>query len=153
MQIRRAELSNLDHLAYLFDGYRQFYKQESDVAAAKAFIEARLTQKDSTIFIAFENEMPVGFAQLYPSFSSVSMCKILILNDLFVSPALRNLGAASLLMEYCESFAKKTGAIRLALATEKTNQAGQNLYKKMGWDLDESFLYFNKSIEIGSPDQ
>ena len=38
MHIKRATISDLDDVAPLFDGYRQFYGQRSDVAAARAFL-------------------------------------------------------------------------------------------------------------------
>ncbi|MDP9281971.1 MAG: GNAT family N-acetyltransferase, partial [Chloroflexota bacterium] len=42
MPIRRATTTDLDAAAPLFDAYRQFYGQRSDVAAARAFLEERL---------------------------------------------------------------------------------------------------------------
>jgi len=42
MHIKRATMSDLDDVAPLFDGYRQFYGQRSDLAAARAFLGERL---------------------------------------------------------------------------------------------------------------
>ena len=44
--------------------------------------------------MAFDGDNPIGFVQLYPSFSSVSMMRSWVLNDLFVKgnpPAKRDL--------------------------------------------------------------
>lgn len=68
--VRQAVLSDLAALAVLFDGYRQFYGRPSDVDAAKEFLAARFNHGESVLFIAFEDGVPVGFTQLYPSFSS-----------------------------------------------------------------------------------
>ena len=71
--IHQAVLADLDALASLFDDYRQFYGQPSDLAAARAFLQARFEHGESTIFCAKTDGQAVGFTQLYPSFSSVSM--------------------------------------------------------------------------------
>ena len=63
----------------------------------------------------------VGFTQLYPSFSSVSMKKIWILNDLFVEETSRRKGSANLLMNTVENYARETGAVRMVLATAVRN--------------------------------
>ena len=65
--------------------YRVFYEQKSDIHAARVFLEERLRKEESIIFIAKAGLDSVGFVQLYPAFSSVSMRKSWILNDLFVS--------------------------------------------------------------------
>ncbi len=89
-----AGLVHLDVLTGLFDAYRQFYGQEPDLLGARRFLEARLRGGDSVVLLAFDaTGAGVGFVQLYPSFSSVAMKPIWILNDLFVAPeARRNAG-------------------------------------------------------------
>ena len=54
--IRKASINELEPLAVLFDTYRQFYEQAPDIALAKAFIAARLNNKDSVIFVAENSE-------------------------------------------------------------------------------------------------
>ena len=77
MLVKRAAVADVDAVAPLFDGYRQFYGQRSDLAAARAFLEERLRRDESVIFLAVADEGPgsdaLGFTQLYPSFSSVSV--------------------------------------------------------------------------------
>ena len=84
IKIRLATIKDLDSIVPLFNAYRQFYKQKSDLKLAKKFISERLKNKESIIFLAFLNKQPVGFVQLYPSFSSLAAQRTLILNDLFV---------------------------------------------------------------------
>ena len=124
-RVRQATLLDLEQLAPLFDRYRQFYGRASDVAAAREFLLARFTSKESTLLIAHEDERPVGFTQLYPSFSSVSLARIFILNDLFVSEQARRNGVASALMSAAVKFASTLGAVRLSLSTATTNDAAQ----------------------------
>jgi GNAT superfamily N-acetyltransferase len=132
----RAGLEHLDVLVGLFDAYRQFYRQEPDVPGARRFLEARLRGGDSVVFLAVPEDAPgtgIGFVQLYPSFSSVSMKPIWILNDLFVTPPARRAGVARSLLEAACELARSTGAARLRLSTAKDNGAAKALYAVSGW--------------------
>jgi hypothetical protein len=73
--IRRAKPSDIYAVIRLFDGYRQFYGKNSELDAVREFLTARFTRDESIIFIAYNGGTPVGFTQLYPSFSSVSLAK------------------------------------------------------------------------------
>ena len=86
LKIVQAGLQHLDELAVLFDAYRQFYRQAPDISGAKTFLRERLVQGDSVVFVAFLDGKTAGFTQLYPSFSSVLVARVWILNDLFVAP-------------------------------------------------------------------
>lgn len=142
MQIYQATLEQLDDVALLFDQYRIFYRQTSDLNAARKFIEKRLQQQDAVIFLAKENEQPVGYTQLFPSWSSVSMQRLWILNDLFVIPTSRNRGIAKALMFKAQDYAIMTKAARMLLATEVTNIIGQNLYESMGYRQFDDFYHY-----------
>lgn len=138
-------LANTDHLAdvaMLFDHYRVFYHQLSNVQAAEKFIADRFRHQDSVIFLAIDEDSGVGFTQLYPSFSSVSMGRVWIVNDLFVLPSHRQQGIATQLMQTAADYGRETGAIRLVLATEKINTAAQALYESLGYQLDQTFHHF-----------
>ena len=53
IRIVRAERKDLDDLVPLFDGYRQFYGQRSDLAAARAFLNDRIERDESVIYLAY----------------------------------------------------------------------------------------------------
>ncbi len=141
--VRQAVLSDLEALAPLFDSYRQFYGRDSDIRAAKDFLSARFNHGESVLFIAFEDNASIGFAQLYPSFSSVSLARTFILNDLFVHEQARRKGVASKLMSAATDFAKSLGAVRISLSTATTNEAAQALYQTSGWKRDEQFFVYH----------
>lgn len=98
LQVRQATNDDVDLIAPLFDDYRQFYKQRSDLEGTRAFIRARLQRWESVILLAMSTDAThapaLGFVQLYPSFSSVSMRRLWILNDLFVAERARRRGVA-----------------------------------------------------------
>lgn len=84
LQLIRVMSERAGLIAPLFDAYRQFYGQTPDLEGARQFLFERLQGGESVIFAVMEGENALGFTQLYPSFSSVSMKPIWILNDLFV---------------------------------------------------------------------
>ena len=113
----RAEARDLPVLVPLFDAYRQFYGQPSDLPRAHAFLAERFVRDESTVFLAEDGGKAVGFVQLYPSFSSTRTAPILILNDLYVAPDARRTGAARALVAAAEAFARAAGAAGLILST------------------------------------
>ncbi|QDV50661.1 GNAT family N-acetyltransferase [Gimesia fumaroli] len=144
--VRQATLADRDILAPLFDSYRQFYGRSSDLGAAREFLSARFNHGESVLFLAFDAETPVGFAQLYPSFSSVSLARTFILNDLFVSPDGRRKGVGTQLLTAAIEYARSLKAIRLSLATEITNETAQALYQSTGWKRDEQFYAYHFTL-------
>ncbi|WP_028946474.1 GNAT family N-acetyltransferase [Synechocystis sp. PCC 6714] len=146
MEVFQARLEHLEEVSQLFDQYRVFYNALSDLKTAKKFLEERLQKGDSIIFIAINEERIVGFTQLYPSFSSVSMKRVWILNDLFVEEVYRGNGIAKLLMSTAENFARETGAIRIILETQISNVAAQALYELRGYTKDEVFYHYSLNL-------
>lgn len=141
MTIVQAQLKHLNDLAPLFDGYRVFYKQDSDIESAKAFLKERITQSDSIIYIAYLDEKAVGFTQLYPLFSSVSMETMYLLNDLFVDQTIRSRGIGQVLIQTAKDFCIKNNYKGLAIQTEFDNRA-QELYQRVGFVKDTDLHFF-----------
>ena len=144
--VRQAVLADLEALAPLFDGYRQFYGRASDMSAAREFLLARFNHGESALFIAHEGNTPIGFAQLYPSFSSVSLARTFVLNDLFVHEHARRKGVGSRLMSAAVEFASALGAVRVSLSTATSNESAQALYQSAGWKRDEQFLVYHLAL-------
>ena len=146
MKVRKAELTDLAALSVLFDGYRQFYDQASNVTACLKFMQQRLQQQDSVIFVVEDKEQLLGFTQLYPFFSSVRMKRIYILNDLFVSAEGRRRGVGEALMQQAEKFGREDGAAYLVLQTGRKNHQAQALYEKLRWVQDSYTHYYELEL-------
>ena len=147
-RIVQAGLHHLEVLTLLFDAYRVFYKQESDPESAERFLHARLSGLEAIVFLAFDGDAPAGFTLLYPTFSSVSLARIWILNDLFVQPELRGQGVGEALLNRAADFAEAAGARRLDLATAVDNETAQRLYERLGWRRRSEFYTY--VLAIGS---
>jgi len=143
--VREAGVADLDQLVPLFDRYREFQGRASDLSAAHDFLRARLERGESIVFIAHDRAAPVGFAQLYPSFSSVALARVFVLNDLFVDAPGRRKGVASRLLAAIEAYAWSRHAARVTLNVATTNAAGQALYDSRGWQRDEQFFMYHRT--------
>ncbi|TDR20639.1 GNAT family N-acetyltransferase [Marinicella litoralis] len=142
MNVRKAQSKDLSQLSELFDGYRQFYHQPGDLVAARKFISDRLAKNESVIFVVEAKAQLLGFTQLFPSFSSVSMQRLWVLNDLFVAGHARKQGVAGMLMAAAKKFAVETNSKGLILETDLDNLAAQNLYNKLGYQLQTSTQHY-----------
>jgi GNAT superfamily N-acetyltransferase len=144
MTIIEAQIEQLPDLIPLFDGYRIFYRQPSNFDKAKTFLKERLTNKESIIYLAYIEEYPAGFTQLYPIFSSVTMEPMYILNDLFVDSSYRNEGGGKALIDKAKDLCRAEKNKGLIIQTEIDNPA-QNLYRREGFVKDSDLHFFWKN--------
>lgn len=144
MHIVKAELQHVPDLIPLFDGYRIFYRQTSDYSKAKTFLTNRISNNESVIFMAYDDENAIGFTQLYPLFSSVSMEPMYLLNDLYVEDNYRNQGIGNLLIDKAKQLCKEQHYKGLAIQTEHNNPA-QHLYQRLGFVKDTDLHFFWKN--------
>jgi ribosomal protein S18 acetylase RimI-like enzyme len=151
VDVRPATDDDVDAVVGLFRQYLRFYDQEVPDAEARAYLTARRDAGDSVLLVAVlrleddggdaDGEL-VGFAQSYPTWSSVSLSRSWVLNDLFVTPAARGTGAGRALVQDTCRRAKDAGAIRVSLATAWDNVAAQGLYESEGFVRDQHFHHY-----------
>lgn len=142
LTILRATSEHIDQLTPLFDAYRQFYGQRTDMRSAQQYLQKRFDDNAMTVFMAFVGARAIGFVLMYPSFSSVSMAPIWILNDVYVAKEERRQGAGVALLERCQMYAIETGYRGITLATATNNVTAQHIYERMGWRRDRSFYHY-----------
>lgn len=142
MNVTQATIEDIAGVAKLFNLYRQFYQQEANLDGAIEYIKTRLENEESIIFVVQDGQEYVGFTQLYPTYSSVSMIKAWVLNDLYVEKNARGKGVGEMLLHKAEAFAKETGAKSLSLSTAPDNVTAQRLYEKNGYKRDTEFYHY-----------
>jgi len=142
--VRQAVRADVELLASLFDAYRQFQGERADLVAARSFLRERLDRGESIVFLAERGGAAAGFAQLYPSFSSVALARVFLLNDLYVDAGARRAGVASRLLAAVEAHARTLGAVRLTLFVARPNTTAQALYASRGWAKDEQFFVYHR---------
>nr|WP_321356402.1 GNAT family N-acetyltransferase [uncultured Draconibacterium sp.] len=133
MIIRNAKLSDITELTRLMMKFRAFYQQKSNHEELQTFIKSRITNDDSVIFVVEGNNELIGYAQLYPSFSTIKLSDIWILNDLFVLESFRDKGVASQLIDTVLGFSEKGQRKQVWLLTENDNKRARQLYKRKGF--------------------
>lgn len=146
MEIYQATIEDLDSVSNLFNLYRVFYQQISDLEGAKTYIKERLESKDSVIFVVKDNQRYIGFTQLYPTFSSISMKRAWILNDLYVDAEARKQGIGEMLLHKAKDYAIETDAKSISLSTAPDNYSAQRLYEKNGYVRDSQFYHYELSL-------
>jgi len=144
LMIVQASLGDLQDVAELFNQYRVFYGQESNPAGAEAFLFQLMEHRESVVLLAREENgrQPVGFVQLYPTYSSISMQRSWVLNDLFVLEKWRKQGIGRKLLDAAADMARLTRAKGLALETAPDNHSAQKLYESLGYVRDTEFFHY-----------
>ncbi|MBM3590811.1 MAG: GNAT family N-acetyltransferase [Alphaproteobacteria bacterium] len=149
IKISSDNLELLDEASFLFNEYRKFYNQKSDIKKSTSFLRDRINNNESEIFLCFdEQNQAIGFMQLYKSFSSVGLRKIYILNDLYVDEKHRGKGVGRFLIDEANKFAAKNQITKITLTTAKTNKVAQNLYETEGYVRDNEYFVYNLEIKI-----
>jgi ribosomal protein S18 acetylase RimI-like enzyme len=141
MRIVPATLEHLDLLTPLFVKYREFYGELAFPDSSRKFLETRLRRKESVIYLAMadDEDKLLGFCQLYPSYSSLSLKRVWILNDIYVAEEARRQLVADRLLQTAKKMAKETNAVRMRVATSRDNEVAQKVYESIGFVEDEQF--------------
>ncbi len=145
MRIIQASLEHLDLIAPLFVKYREFYGELPYPDSSRAFLEKRLRRKESVIYLALpddDDHKLLGFCQLYPSYSSLSLKRVWILNDIYVAEDARRQLVADHLLRTAKKMAKETQAVRLRVSTSASNEVAQKTYESIGFHQDTEFLNY-----------
>ena len=146
-KIIEADENNIKQIGELFDLYRQFYKYDSDIIKSTNYIKERVIKKESKIFVAIDNDdKAIGFVQLYETFGSLDLGKIIILYDLYVKEEYRKNNIGRELMLASHNYAKKINVKRIQLSTAIDNSIGQSLYESLGYIKDKDFYTYDLEI-------
>lgn len=151
VEIRKIKNTEYRIVVEMFNKYRIFYKQPSDLKLADSYLKERLENNEAHVFIAYskESSKPLGFTLLYPKFSSVSAKKNWHIGDLYVEQEQRKLGIGNKLLKAAINFAKEEKAIYVSLNTALDNYTAQNLYESFGFEQRETtpgYLYYKYII-------
>jgi ribosomal protein S18 acetylase RimI-like enzyme len=153
MHIIRATRRDVPLLVPLFLGYLDFYHITADRAEVRRYLTRRLAAGEATVFLALDGKgrgrRGLGFTLLYPTFSSLSMARAWVLNDLFVAPEARRGGVARALLDRARALGASTHAVYLTLETAKSNRRAQALYESLGWTRGEGFYQYTLRLGAG----
>lgn len=150
MNIKRCDINDLELLIPLFDDYRQHFKQSSEPELIQEFLAQRIESDDVIIYLAHTNNDIHGFVLLYPSYSSIGLSKIWILNDFYLRSGNQKRLMAKQLLDQLVADCKEAGAIRIEVTTRKENHKLHNLYKEYGFEKDYKYDHYFLQVTKGS---
>lgn len=140
---RHAILEDLDRVLPLFEAYRRFYGEEARPAAARSFLRERFFLGESKVIVAEHDGEIAGFTQLFPSFSSVTLQRMWILNDLYVSGDHRGRGIGRRLLGAAAQFGRESNAKELFIEGAVANVTARTLYESFGFRLNREYMYYH----------
>ena len=147
--IKPATHDDLDDAVPLFAGYQRFYAGEArDDVHNRAFLTRFLAPSNDGLLLLARDEdtgEPLGFANLYWTFSSVEAVKHALMNDLFVADGARGRNVGHALIEAAGRAAAERGLHRMSWQTALDNRRAQRLYERFD---GERTVWFEYEIEV-----
>src|SRR5437879_7166532 len=134
MVVRPAEREDRPKLLELIKAYFAFY-QSLFPADPKIERLLDLVERDPGLgvqLVAEEGGLLHGFASLYACLDTLIADRILVMNDLFVDPSLRNRGVGAALFDASLAYATAHRYARLDWVTAQDNRDAQRFYDRHG---------------------
>lgn len=130
----------------LWQGYLTFYKSELSDEMTK-LTWARFHDGSEPIHAvgAFDQDRLVGFAHFIFHRSTWSANRYCYMEDLFVDPEIRGMGAGAELIKSVEVIAKKADCDRLYWVTQNNNETAKKLYDKVSQN--SGFIQYRTSLK------
>jgi ribosomal protein S18 acetylase RimI-like enzyme len=141
-RVRPAAEGDLDDLVRLFRAYLDFYERPHPADRARGYLAERLEGGDSVVLVAEGQAGLVGFAQCYPTWSSLELSALWVLEDLFVTPSARRSGVGAALLETVVTAAEVASACEVVLETQHANAAAIALYERFGFTRSDEFATY-----------
>lgn len=108
-----------------------------------------LCSPECTLFLAFDGESPIGFAQCqlrHDYVEGTDSSPVGYLEGIFVLDGYRRRGIAGMLLSACESWAKEIGCTEFASDCELTNQESLAFHLNVGFTEANRIICFTKPL-------
>ena len=132
MKIEMATTSDVPMLCILLDClFSQEVEFKPDHKTQSRGLEMILNNNNiGNIFVAKKNEKIIGMVILLYTVSTALGERVVLLEDMVVSPDERELGIGSMLLDHAVKYATEKGCKRITLLTDKMNIRAQKFYKQ-----------------------
>jgi len=134
LTIRRAALADVPLILSFIRELAVYERLEHEVVATEADVHVALfgPRPHAEVALACLDGSPVGFALYFHTFSTFVGKPGIYLEDLFVRPEARGLGAGRLLFAYLAKTARERGCARLDWAVLDWNEPSIAFYRGLG---------------------
>ena len=145
LMIRNALLSDAATVAALA---QQLWPHHEAAQLLEEF-EPLLQDANAAVFLAFSDDMPVGFAQCqlrHDYVEGTASSPVGYLEGIFVAPAYQKQGIARALLASCEKWAKEQGCVEFASDCELSNTNSLRFHLSMGFEEANRIICFTKKL-------
>ena len=143
--IRKAESKDLPHLAAL--ACRLW--PDNTVEEMRSEMGEILTKPDAVFFLAYEEDLPIGFAQCqlrYDYVEGTDSSPVGYLEGIYVAEECRKHGIAKELLSACEAWAKSMGCREFASDCELGNTQSLRVHLHVGFTEANRIICFTKKL-------
>ena len=148
--IRKATKQDIEHLT----GLALRLWPEHIYGELRQKVGEILSCPDAAFFLAFDNEIPVGFAQCQLRRDYVEGTKsspVGYLEGIYVAEGFRRQGIAGALLAACEGWAREKGCREFASDCELDNEESLRFHRHMGFEEANRIICFAKKLQGGKP--
>ena len=145
LMIRNALLSDAATVAALA---QQLWPHHEAAQLLEEF-EPLLEDANAAVFLAFSDDMPVGFAQCqlrHDYVEGTASSPVGYLEGIFVTHAYQKQGIARALLASCEKWAKEQGCSEFASDCELSNTNSLRFHLSMGFEEANRIICFTKKL-------
>jgi GNAT superfamily N-acetyltransferase len=133
IHLRDAVIEDSQTILKFIKGIAKYEKLEDGVEANLEDIKQSIfIDKDAHVVLAFEDDLPIGFALYFYNYSTFKGRKGLYLEDLYVEEAYRHKGIGNQLFDFLRNKAKNENCGRMEWVCLDWNQSAIDFYKKKG---------------------
>jgi GNAT superfamily N-acetyltransferase len=134
LTIRTATVTDVPVILELIRDLATYERAPSEVTATEEqLVDVLFGPKPAAeVLLAFENDMPIGFAVFFHNFSTWLGRPGLYLEDLFVKPEVRGKGYGRALLVDLARIARDRGCGRMEWAVLDWNEPAIEFYRKLG---------------------
>lgn len=148
--IREAEVNDVSLIKTFITELAVYEKMLNEVVVTEDLLMEQLFQKKSSFcLLAFEGELPVGFALYFYNFSTFLGKNGLYLEDLFVRPECRGKGYGKKLLFRLLDIAKEKNCGRMEWSVLNWNTPAIDFYKSIGAKAMDEWTVYRMKIEEG----
>jgi ribosomal protein S18 acetylase RimI-like enzyme len=143
-----ADLANPKHQAAIIDLLDMYCRDGfGDCKPLSEFSRANLIpglvkHGGARVFLAYDNDQPVGVAICLLGFSSFRARPLLNIHDIAVMPETRGQGIGRQLLTAVEADARSLGCCKVTLEVRSDNVRAMRLYKSVGFQPSEPETFF-----------
>jgi GNAT superfamily N-acetyltransferase len=134
LSIRPASVEDVPIIRQLIVALATYERAPNEVSATEEqLVDVLFGEKPAAeVLLAFENEIPIGFAVFFHNFSTWLGRPGLYLEDLFVKPEMRGKGYGRALLVDLARIARERGCGRMEWAVLDWNDPAIQFYRKLG---------------------